>query len=208
MTASPALSLHCWRHPRPLGAEGLCLGRTDLPVDPRRARRLAQRMRALARRERLPAVVWTSPLERCRAVGRVLRAAGWVHRVDARLVELDFGTWDGLAWSSVPRAAIDAWLADFLHHRPGGGESLAELLARVRAVLEERPRALLVTHGGWLSAAQWLRSSASAASGSPGSPGASSAPSPPGASAAPTPSGAPDPAHWPPAPAWGRLLRL
>lgn len=200
MTASPAL--YCWRHPRPLGAEGLCLGRTDLPVDPRRARRLAQRMRALARRERLPAVVWTSPLERCRAVGRVLRAAGWVHRIDARLVELDFGAWDGLAWSSVPHAAIDAWLADFLHHRPGGGESLAELLARVRAVLEERPRALLVTHGGWLSAAQWLRSGPSGTSSATGTPGSSGTPGPSG------PSDAPDPAHWPPAPAWGRLLRL
>ncbi len=191
MTVSTGL--YCWRHPRPFGADGLCLGRTDLPIDPRRARRLAQRMRALARRERLPTVVWTSELERCSAVGRVLRAAGWVHRVDARLVELDFGTWDGLAWNEVPRAAIDAWLADFLHHRPGGGESLAELLARVRAVLEERPRALLVTHGGWLSAAQWLHKRASGVSDSPG-----------GA----IPSDTPDPSHWPPAPAWGRLLRL
>lgn len=191
MTVSTGL--YCWRHPRPFGADGLCLGRTDLPIDPRRARRLAQRMRALARRERLPTVVWTSELERCSAVGRLLRAAGWVHRVDARLVELDFGTWDGLAWNEVPRAAIDAWLADFLHHRPGGGESLAELLARVRAVLEERPRALLVTHGGWLSAAQWLRNRASGVSDSPG---------------AAIPSDTPDPSHWPPAPAWGRLLRL
>lgn len=190
---SASTGLYCWRHPRPFGAEGLCLGRTDLPIDPRRARRLAQRMRALARRERLPTVVWTSELERCSAVGRVLRAAGWVHRIDARLVELDFGTWDGLAWNEVPRAAIDAWLADFLHHRPGGGESLAELLARVRAVLEERPRALLVTHGGWLSAAQWLRNRASGVSDSPG---------------VAIPSDTPDPSHWPPAPAWGRLLRL
>ena len=33
--------LHIWRHPKPVGAAGLCLGRTDLPVDPRKARRLA-----------------------------------------------------------------------------------------------------------------------------------------------------------------------
>lgn len=180
MTSGPP-PLYCWRHPRPRDAGGRCIGRTDLPVDARRARRLAQRMRALARREGLPEVVWTSPLERCRAVGRELRAGGWIHRLDPRLVEFDFGAWDGLDWSDVPRAEIDAWLADFLHHRPGGGESLAGLFARVRAVLAERPRALLVTHGGWLSAALWLRD---------GAPGA------------------PVPALWPPAPAWGRLLRL
>ena len=30
-----------WRHPRPTGHEGRCIGRTDVPVDPRKARRLA-----------------------------------------------------------------------------------------------------------------------------------------------------------------------
>ncbi|MCP5360863.1 MAG: fructose-2,6-bisphosphatase, partial [Sinobacteraceae bacterium] len=66
------LLLHAWRHPRVADADGRCLGRTDLPVDPRRARRLAYRIRAPARRHALPQIVVTSPLQRCRAVGRWL----------------------------------------------------------------------------------------------------------------------------------------
>ena len=62
-------TLYAWRHPRAIGAEGRCIGRTDLHVDPRRAKRLAHRIRALARRQRLPRIVITSPLQRSRAVG-------------------------------------------------------------------------------------------------------------------------------------------
>jgi len=44
----------CWCHPRATGAAGRCIGRTHLRVDPRRAMRLAHRLRATARREQLP----------------------------------------------------------------------------------------------------------------------------------------------------------
>lgn len=146
-----------WRHPRAQGAAGRCIGRTDLPVDPRRAKRLAHRIRATARRESLPRVIWTSPLARSRDVGRWLRRWGWAHRVDARLSELDFGDWDGREWSSIDRAAIDAWAADLLHAAPGGGESQARLRARVASFLGQHRAAeplLVVSHGGWIVAWQ------------------------------------------------------
>ncbi len=147
--------LHAWRHPRADGAADRCIGRTDLPVDPRRAKRLAHRIRAFARRQGLPAIVVTSPLARSRGVGRWLARWGWRHRVDAALSEVDFGVWDGRAWSAVPVAQIDTWCQDFAGYRPGGGESVGALLARVRA-FDPGPACVLVTHGGWLSAAAWL----------------------------------------------------
>ncbi len=150
--------LIAWRHPRPVGAEGRCIGaRTDLPVDPRKAKRLAHRIRRVARREGLPRVVAVSPLRRCRDVGRWLRRFGFRCTVDARLIECDFGSWDGRRWADIPRAEIETWAADLHDHRPGGGESVAMLLERVRAVLREPPAPLVVTHGGWLSALRWLR---------------------------------------------------
>lgn len=154
---SPApLLLHAWRHPRAIGAKGRCIGRTDLPVDPRRAKRLAHRIRRLARRHGLPRSVITSPLARCRDVGRWLARWGWRHEVSAALSELDFGTWDGLRWAEVPLAAFTAWEHDFARHRPGGqGEAVAALLARVRRFDPGATRCI-VTHGGWLSAAAWL----------------------------------------------------
>jgi alpha-ribazole phosphatase len=147
----------CWRHPRATGAAGRCIGRTDLPVDRRRAKRLAHRLRATARRERLPRVVWVSPLQRCRAVGRWLARWGFDCRVDARLAELGFGRWDGRPWSEVPWREVQAWEADLLHHAPGEGESLARLAVRLQSFVDERRGAgdravLLVGHGGWITA--------------------------------------------------------
>ncbi len=152
-----AIKLYAWRHPRAIGAEGRCIGRTDLPVDPRRAKRLAHRIRALARRQGLPHVVVTSHLQRSRAVGRWLARWGWQHRVDPALAEMDFGAWDGRKWADIGTTAVDAWCADFLHHAPGGGESLQALLARVRRFDPAGAR-VVVTHGGWLSAACWCAS--------------------------------------------------
>lgn len=150
-----------WRHPRAIGAEGRCIGRTDLRVDPRRAKRLAHRLRSLARREGLPRVVHTSDLRRARDVGRWLRRWGWSLVVDARLSELDFGDWDGRRWDEIARGEVDAWSADLAHARPGGGESQAALCARVRAFVEDARREageggarcrLVVSHGGWIAA--------------------------------------------------------
>ena len=79
------LRCHAWRHPRPRGVAGRCIGRTDVAVDPRKARRLARRIHREALREvahgqaapgliapgliapgqAAPRVVCCSPLRRC-----------------------------------------------------------------------------------------------------------------------------------------------
>ena len=73
---SSETDLWVWRHPRSQGAAGRRIGRSELPVDSRRARRLTQRIRQTARRHSLPHRVWTSPLQRSAAVGRWLRHWG------------------------------------------------------------------------------------------------------------------------------------
>jgi len=149
--------LLAWRHPRPEGAAGRCIGAgTDLPVHWRRAKRLARRIQQQARREHLPHCVHTSPLRRCADVGRWLRRWGWCHLQDAALLELDFGAWEGQPWSSVDKAELDAWVDDFAAHRPGGGESLLQLLQRAAGwVSGSSPFAIVVTHGGWMLARRW-----------------------------------------------------
>lgn len=146
--------LWCWRHPAPRGAAGRCIGRTDLRVDGRKAKRLAHHIRQQARRHRLPHVVSVSPLQRAHAVGVWLKRWGWRLRIDARLAELDFGQWDGKPWADIAWAEVQAWQADLLHHAPGGGESLHALAARVQAFVQDQREGacLLVSHGGWINA--------------------------------------------------------
>ena len=152
-----------WRHPLPIGVAGRCIGRTDVRVDPRRSKRLARRIQAVARREGLGRVVHSSPLQRCANVGRWLRRWGWKHVVDVDLLELDFGTWDGLPWAHVPHAEVDAWCAAFATHAPGGGEPLARLLQRAAAWVPnagtgpQTGTVMVVGHAGWMLARRWVQ---------------------------------------------------
>lgn len=145
-----------WRHPKPEGARGRCIGRTDLAVNPRRAKRLAHRIRTQVRREGWPRVIHTSPLERCAAVGRWLRRFGFTHRIDCDLAEMDFGAWDGQEWSRIGVAQVREWEDNFMHFAPGGGESIAHLFERVQRFAASRPGVcLIVGHAGWINAWRW-----------------------------------------------------
>lgn len=100
-----------------------------------------------------PARVWSSPAGRCLVLARAAAAAAGAPLVtEARLKELDFGAWEGMAWEHVPRQALDRWAADPMGFAPPDGETGAALLARVRAVAAAlraaAEDAVVVTHGG------------------------------------------------------------
>ena len=156
-----------WRHPRPHRVDGYCIGRTDVALDPRRARRLARRIQRAARLHGLPREVWTSPLRRCADVGRWLKRWGWTHHIDAALLEMDFGRWDGQPWSAIAHAEIEAWNREIAHYAPGGGEAFSALLARAaRWAHAARWRGdgvvIVVAHAGWMRARRWLEDSSEA----------------------------------------------
>lgn len=156
MPAPP--TIWAWRHPRAEGADGRCIGRTDLRVDPRRAKGLARRIQATARRHGLPHEIHTSPLRRGADVGRWLRRWGWKHVIDPALLEMDFGRWDGRLWDEIGRAEVDDWCAAFTSTAPGGGEPLDAMLMRAArwrsSQLSEAP-VLVVAHAGWMLARRW-----------------------------------------------------
>lgn len=129
------------RHPQPEITPGICYGRSDLP--------LRQPWSADALRAYLPAgvPVVSSPLQRCRALAAALASN---YRIDERLTELDFGVWEMQAWDDIPRAQIDAWAADPLGFRAHGGESVAQMQARVRQALAglDGHDCVWITHAG------------------------------------------------------------
>lgn len=146
------------RHPRTVTPSSTCYGRTDVELAPEAIVELTALARSL--RAKLPqdAQVFTSPLGRCARLAGVLHASPIV---DARLTELDFGAWELRAWNDVPRDELDAWAADPLDYRIPAGESVADMVARVRNFLDERATrdsapVVLVTHAGVIKIALGL----------------------------------------------------
>lgn len=146
------------RHARPLAADGLCYGATDLAADADSTLEAARALAAVVP-EGLP--VRSSPLRRCLQLADALHALrpDLVPVVDPRLAEMDFGAWEGRRWDVIPRAEFEAWMADFAHHRCGGGENVAGLMDRVAAAWADARAGhgvLWVTHAGVVRAARLL----------------------------------------------------
>ena len=163
MNGPEALSQRLWlvRHARPQVAPGICYGALDIPADAAATQAAAQRLAAA-----LPAqaLVFHSTLQRCEQLAHALQAQrpDLAPNPDARLREMDFGRWEGQPWDAIGQAAVDAWTADFAAHSPGGGESLASVLARVAAALRfaashASQDVVWITHAGVARCAAWLQ---------------------------------------------------
>jgi alpha-ribazole phosphatase len=116
------------RHAPALTGGRLC-GRSDVAADCGDSRQIAALGAALGR----PARIVTSPALRCRQTAAALWP-GVATTEDAALWEQDFGDWEGRALAELPDLGTlpAAALAD---HRPPGGESFADLCARVQPAL-------------------------------------------------------------------------
>jgi alpha-ribazole phosphatase len=132
------------RHPHPGIAPGICYGRTDIAAPPAETARVAAALSEAGLPGALP--VFASPLVRCADLARQLGAPV---SFDARLAEMDFGAWEMRAWDTIPRAEVDAWAADLLGYRPGGGENVLDVARRVAAFRAGlHAPALLICHAG------------------------------------------------------------
>lgn len=149
MQAEGATELLLIRHAPALHG-GRLAGRRDVAAELPGAAALADLRRAVG-----AAKVVASPALRCRQTA----AALWpkvTAELDARLWEQDFGAWEGLGFADLPdlgplpAAALAA-------HRPPGGESFADLCARVAPVLGDLAsrggRVAVVAHAGVVRAA-------------------------------------------------------
>jgi probable phosphoglycerate mutase len=132
-------------------ARGVLLGRLDVPLDDVgqfQASQLATEVGPIDR-------VISSPLQRAQ---QTAAAFDRPIEVDDRLIELDYGEFDGLAFGDLPVDTWASWRAD-LSFSPPGGESLHELGRRVRTFFDElataagRETVVVVTHVSPIKAA-------------------------------------------------------
>jgi broad specificity phosphatase PhoE len=99
---------------------------------------------------------WASPLARARQTMELGRIAMGLppqpYRLEARLMELTFGDWEGLNWEEVAARdpiGLKARHADKWNFAPPRGESYARLVERVGFWLDEREGDIfMVAHGG------------------------------------------------------------
>ncbi len=154
------MALWIVRHATPLIASGVCYGALDVAAD---TQHTLQAARALAQAIPLHCKVWVSPLQRCMQLADALSGIQpeLKPQIDTRLREMDFGSWEGVAWDAIPLAAMQAWTDDFGAHRFGGVESANEVLTRVADVWDAARQhpdkdQVWITHAGVARAAKLL----------------------------------------------------
>ncbi|RZT41297.1 histidine phosphatase family protein [Cupriavidus agavae] len=150
------------RHAQPAVEAGICYGSLELalalPMQPAAA--------AIAAGIGAPDRIVTSPAARARDTAAALAGcldAPPACEIEPRLREMDFGNWEGRRWDDIPRDALDGWAANLMDGRPHGGESPAQVMARIGAWVEtldvaSDERIWVVTHAGPMRmlAARWL----------------------------------------------------
>lgn len=138
------------RHPAPQVPKGLCYGRTDVPLldgwveDAEAIKRWLETY--------YPSAVWQSyhsPLTRAASLAQQVFADS---KTASALAELDFGAWENVCWSDIPKHEIDRWGSDLVNATPYHGESLAQLSERVMTwlepIVEANQNTVLFTHAG------------------------------------------------------------
>lgn len=150
------MPLYLIRHTCVGCAPGLCYGQLDVPLADSFAEEAQAVREVLALRfpDGLPPV-WSSPSQRCRQLADAL---GEPYRIDPRLMELNFGAWEGRAWAELDSPEARHWGDHWQSAAPPNGESLPDLLARLRGFLAsiEGGDALLITHAGPIRALHHL----------------------------------------------------
>ena len=135
----PKVRLWVARH-APVADISICYGRMDVAVKLLPEQAAANLLAAYQGDP--PRRVWYSPASRCRLVAEHLAATlGIPLTVDEALGELHLGVWEGRPWSAIrneEREAYAAWMDDWQHLAPHGGERPADIEARVRAWLPRR----------------------------------------------------------------------
>ncbi|WP_051284854.1 histidine phosphatase family protein [Nisaea denitrificans] len=151
---------HLLRHAPAAVEKGTVYGRTDVPAipqDPALLKRIAAQLPQSS-------LLITTPLRRTTDTADMLETAGWTPQeriVEAAFAEQDFGAWEGTTHDALGRegsADYAAFWDNPARNRPPGGESFADLTARVSAafaILTNTHPAqdiVLIGHGGSIRA--------------------------------------------------------
>lgn len=141
------MRLYLVRHPQPDIASGVCYGSTDVRVTIKECAGVLKKISPLLPKD---IILFSSPLKRCLDLAKRLVPTP---AIDERLVEMNFGSWELRTWEDIGHDEVNAWSDNLTAYRPGGGESLMEMAARIRAFHTDIKQsgvkeAIVICHGG------------------------------------------------------------
>ncbi|MDD5463199.1 MAG: alpha-ribazole phosphatase [Methylococcales bacterium] len=147
------MDIYLIRHTKTAAQQGLCYGQSDVELAdsfPAEAHKLQQKLPEFNQEN----LVFSSPLTRCMQLAE--KFSGTVN-ADSRLLELDFGDWEGLHFDTIEAGVLQQWTDDFVHAAPPNGESFTDLCRRAglfwQALLtREAEHVLVITHAGVIRA--------------------------------------------------------
>lgn len=136
------MELYLIRHPETIAPKGTCYGRTDFPL------KYPVEDTAASTFSYLPPNFdhfLSSPAPRAQKLANALLSKYHPNQnpselainTDERLLEMDFGDWDGKLWEEIPRKETVPWMKDFVNARTPNGEAFTDLIRRVDLFLED-----------------------------------------------------------------------
>ena len=150
--------LWTFRHTKPYNPNDVCYGRLDFDVSDTFPEESDSAISDFLKQNAHPTQMFSSPLLRCiRLAEKLSKETGLPFQKEDRLIELNFGSWEGEKLSKVPRNEMAAWQKDLRGYRFTNGESFHDVDKRVESfldTLDDNGEYLWVTHAGVIAALQ------------------------------------------------------
>ncbi len=142
------MDLYLIRHTTPKVDAGTCYGQLNLDVTDTFAEEAEQIKLQLPK---TTDAVYSSPLTRCQKLAEYVYPGQ--AKTDPRILEFDFGDWEGLKWTDIPQDALMTWMENYLELAPPNGETMKSMVDRVRNFVEEITKSnakciAIFTHSG------------------------------------------------------------
>lgn len=143
------MEIYLIRHTKVAVEKGVCYGQKDVDL----AESYPQELEVV--REKLKDiefdVIYTSPLKRAKKLANDIYGDKVI--ADDRLMELNFGDWEGKVWDEIKDPLFPAWMDDFVNKKCSNGESFVMLNDRVTKFWneiksKECKKIAIFTHGG------------------------------------------------------------
>ncbi len=138
------------RHTKVAVKQGVCYGQTDVDLSDTYLEELKSVKKNLGGIEF--DAIYTSPLKRAKQLAKDVFPDQKIIE-DVRLMELNFGDWEGKEWTDIKDPDFAKWMKDFVNLKCTNGESFIMLRDRVSNFWEElklksHKRIAIFTHAG------------------------------------------------------------